>query len=97
VYKRQFQIGKVTVPAGFATDFASVPRAFWRIIPPWGKYNRAAVVHDWIYSENRFSRKAADWIFLDLMRRLGVSWWKRTVMYRAVRVGGWVTWRRYGR
>lgn len=36
----------ITVPAGYLTDGASVPRIFWSIIPPWGAYGQAAVVHD---------------------------------------------------
>lgn len=40
---------KVTIPEGFFTDFASVPRFFWRVLPPTGEYGKAAVVHDWLY------------------------------------------------
>ena len=39
----------IKVPAGFITDFASIPRAFWDWIPPTGKYGKAAVVHDYLY------------------------------------------------
>ena len=88
-----FAVTAITVPQGFTTDFASVPRAFWRIIPPWGEYNRAAVVHDFLYQQHRYNRKVADRIFLELMTRLGVSWWKRRAMYSAVRSFGWVAWR----
>lgn len=38
----------VEVPAGFVTDGASVPRAFWALLPVWGRYSRAAVVHDYL-------------------------------------------------
>lgn len=36
----------IVVPAGFVTDFASTPRALWSVIPPTGRYQLAAVVHD---------------------------------------------------
>lgn len=39
----------IRVPAGFVTDFASIPRAFWVVLPPTGKYGKAAVVHDYLY------------------------------------------------
>ena len=39
----------ITVPVGFITDFASVPRPFWAVIPRWGKHGSAAVVHDYLY------------------------------------------------
>lgn len=83
------------VPAGFVTDFASVPRVFWRVLPPWGKYSRAAVVHDYLYRVHPagISRLDADRIFLSLMRQDGVGWATRTAMYRAVRIGGGGAWR----
>jgi len=40
---------RVTVPAGFVTDLASVPRLLWAIVPRDGLYNGAAVVHDFLY------------------------------------------------
>lgn len=36
----------IKVEKGFITDFASVPRIFWSIYPPFGKYTKAAVLHD---------------------------------------------------
>jgi len=78
----------IEVPAGFKTDFASVPRLFWRIIPPWGAYSPAAVVHDYLYTTGLVSRAEADRIFHELMKRLGVSVWMRNSMYWAVRMAG---------
>jgi len=82
----------ITVPSGFETDFASVPRLFWRIVPPWGRYSPAAVVHDFLYHTGMLRRSEADRIFLELMKRLSVPFWKRRMMYWAVRVGGWKAW-----
>ena len=82
----------IEVPAGFETDFASVPRLFWRVVPPWGRYSPAAVVHDCLYHTGKVSRLAADRVFLELMAALGVPLWKRQVMYWAVRLGGWLAW-----
>jgi len=75
----------ITVPAGYRTDFASVPRIFWRIIPPVGRYGKAAVVHDWLYDTESRPRKEADKIFLEAMEVLEVPKWKRKAMYYAVR------------
>ena len=79
----------IKIPAGFVTDFASVPRVFWNILPPWGKYGKAAVVHDFCYRTGCVSRKKCDWIFLEGMRVLGVPKWKRLIMWAAVRLFGW--------
>lgn len=81
------------VPAGFTTDFASVPRALWRLVPPWGPYSPAAVVHDYLYRTGTGTRPDADAAFLGLMKRLGVPAWKRYAMYLAVRAFGWTAWR----
>lgn len=94
----------VVVPAGFETDFASIPRCVWSIIGhPTGEYGKAAVIHDWLYqcpdsgvSEDR-SRRRCDQIFLEGMKVLGVGWWKRSTMYFAVRVGGRGGWKNYRR
>lgn len=44
----------VKVEEGFETDFASVPRVFWSILPPDGQYTQAAVLHDFLYNTRKF-------------------------------------------
>ncbi|EBD4871246.1 DUF1353 domain-containing protein [Salmonella enterica subsp. enterica serovar Poona] len=75
----------ISVPAGFITDLASVPRIFWTLLPPDGKYANAAIIHDYLYDNALRTKKEADLIFLDGMTVLGVPRWKRTIMYLAVR------------
>ena len=87
----------IRVPAGFITDFASVPRLFWGILPPWGRYGKPAVLHDYLYQSQKFMRVLCDAIFYEAMCVLGVKWWKRWLLYLGVRIGGWVAYRRYGR
>lgn len=79
---------KIVVPKGFITDFASVPRIFWNVIPPIGKYSKAAIVHDYMYDFALKTKKEADLIFYEAMEVLGVPKWKRLIMYWAVRVFG---------
>ncbi len=86
----------ISIPAGFETDFASVPRLFWSIIPPDGRHTQAAVLHDYLYHKHIYSRKKSDKIFLEAMKVLRVSWWRRHVMYRAVRMFGGKAWRKHG-
>lgn len=95
----------VSVPEGFQTDFASVPCLFWPILPPVGRYSKAAVIHDYLcaqceeynYQYDRYdikTRKQADEIFLEAMTILEVKPWKRRVMFTAVRLWGIVSeWR----
>ena len=88
----------IVVPAGTLTDFASIPRFFWRVLPPTGEYGKAAVVHDYLYQnigrvgERELSREQCDLVFREAMRCLGVSPWKRQAMYQAVRMFGWKAW-----
>ncbi len=82
----------IVVPKGFVTDFASVPQLFWNILPPWGTYGKAAVLHDWLYKTQEFSRKFSDDLLLEGMKVLGVTAWKRNVIYWGVRIGGWMAW-----
>jgi hypothetical protein len=37
-----------TVPVGFVTDFATIPRFLHWLVSPYGAYTRAAVLHDWL-------------------------------------------------
>lgn len=79
----------ICVPQGFITDFASIPRIFWNILPPWGKYGKAAIIYDYLYSNNEvyvYDRKRSDQIFLEGMEVLNVPGWKRNIMYLAVRI-----------
>ena len=101
----------VTVPAGFETDFASVPRLLRAIIDPTKLESAwAAVVHDYLYqqgpdapyrleetgeSARGFSRSEADDIFHEALRLLGIDPFDAWTMWAGVRAGGWATWRRY--
>jgi hypothetical protein len=84
----------IRVPVDFITDFASVPRLFWSILPPWGKYGKAAVIHDYCYRNGLYPRKRCDEIFLEGMTVLRVAAWKRYPMYYAVMVFGSSSYRR---
>ena len=78
----------VTVHKGFETDFASVPRLFWALVPPDGRYTQAAVLHDYILANKIYPRRKADRIFLNAMKALKVPTWKRTIMYWGVFIWG---------
>lgn len=83
----------IHVPRGFVTDFASVPSTFWAWMPPTGRYGLPAIVHDWLYWEQSLPRSAADDIFYNALSELGVSNWRRFVIYRTVRWFGGKYWR----
>ena len=45
-YRDKNKEAKISIKKGFITNFASVPRIFWSIFPPFGKYTKCAVLHD---------------------------------------------------
>lgn len=90
----------IRVPAGFVTDFASIPRALWSVLPPAGRYGKAAVIHDWLYQTRNagtryVTRGEADRTLREGMEVLQVGRAARWTIYAGIRAGGWVTWRRY--
>ena len=82
--------GQIKVPIGFKTDFASVPWLFRQFIPKSGRYNEAAVVHDYLcylWKKNNYSneyRQEADKIFYEMMEVLGVKRVRRKFMWFGV-------------
>lgn len=91
----------VFVPKNFKTDGATVPRMFWNIIPPWGIYGNAAIVHDKLCVSKHYyvngvpkhvDNKEIDKIFLEAMEVSGVNW-IRHVLYAGVRFGDFLGFR----
>lgn len=85
------------IPKGFETDFASVPKSLWNILPPLGKHNRASLLHDFLYVNNINSRKYSDHLFLCTMLEDGVNKIKAYLMYFGVRLGGQKWWNHKGK
>ena len=79
----------ITIPKGFKTDFASVPKAFQSIINFWGLHGLPAILHDYLYSQEcdlkDITRHKADSIFYHAMLRFGMSRIKAYTMYCALR------------
>jgi hypothetical protein len=74
-----------TVPAGFVTDFFSIPRlARWLYPKVWSDANAAAGLHDWGLQRG-IDRQKCDRVLLTAMRDLGVSAARRRVVYSGVR------------
>ena len=94
-YKHPETKQEVSIPRGFVTDFASVPRLFWAALPPCGAYTTAAVLHDYLYWEQfqECDRECADKALLIAMEEAGVSFITREAIYNSVRIGGSIAWR----
>lgn len=86
----------LTVPKGFITDGASIPQIFWNLgLSPWGDYAKAAVLHDWLYAKQEFTRLETDNVFLEAMLALKVNGFKANLMYKMVRWFAWSAWNQH--
>ena len=103
ILKEPFYMNKsgviISIPEGYETDLASIPRVFWRVIAPFELSIAAPLVHDYLYgnggvAQNQvLNREETDKLFLDIMEAEGVSWWRRKIAYRAVRMFAGFAWR----
>lgn len=94
-----------TIPAGFVTDGASVPRPLWWLYPPFGEdYEPAVVLHDYLYERaeqfpgsdhGHMSRGEVDDLMNEASEAAGYRSSGRAVMHAGVRSGGWLAWRRH--
>jgi hypothetical protein len=80
------------VPAGFETDFASVPRLPLAYFLAGDTAHMSAVLHDYLCRElfaagEMTGRRAAE-LFREAMRSEGVPGWRRELMYYAVLLAG---------
>lgn len=93
-------MGRIVIPAGFKTDFASIPRAaFWYIDPEDPVILYASVVHDWLYSmvgklaDGRiFTRAQADLVLVEFMALSGARIDQRKIVHFAVEKFGGAHW-----
>lgn len=94
---------RIVINVGYVTDFASVPKWLWSFFPPIGKYNRAALIHDYLYDlqfrqaewgETK-ARVFADQQFLYFANTVHPKGYIRHyIMYKMVRWFGRRAWRK---
>lgn len=99
LYRSGIFPGQICVPTHFKTDLASIP---WLVQPIFGflrvgRYDRAAVVHDWLYATQWLPRALCDRILREAMQTDGVGFWTRWAIWAGVRVGGSFAWRKDSR
>ena len=83
----------LVVPRGMLTDLASVPPVFRSLVSRVGPWLEAAVVHDFLTIAWRVldgkgtarRRLFADDVMWAAMDAAGVSWWRKRLIYGAVR------------
>lgn len=98
---RPVSFGGITIPAGFESDGASVPRLLWGVVFPRDDRQAlfAAIMHDFIYRTHpaTWTRSDADETFLYLMQQGGVQYIRRIRAYLGVRLFGRPSWEAGGK
>ena len=83
----------ITIPKGFVTDLTSIPRFFWSAFSKTGPYMSAAILHDYLYWDQRCTRAEADRIFDIEMKSYGVNDTSRKLIFSAVSEFGEAAWK----
>ena len=94
VYQHPETKEEVTIPRGFVTDLASIPRGFWIAFPPCDKYTTATVLHDYLYwvQSDKCNQECADDILLLAMKEAKVDITTSEAIHLGVRIGGESAW-----
>lgn len=85
---------EITIPQGYLTDGASVPRVLWGICPKWDRSHRAVILHDYLCEygvvvvngkRTIYTRQQTDILFLHALKFEGLTKFRYSLMYAAVR------------
>lgn len=87
------EFGEIVVPKGFVTDYASVSvlqniflAPIFILVADYG--DKAATVHDYLYTQAKLSRKECDQVLYRALLAEGLEKWRATLFWLGVRVGG---------
>lgn len=97
VYESDLLNTRIYVPAGYITDLASVPKLPLLWLMAGGSGAEAAVIHDYLYSTHAVAgrpvtRSEADAVFREAIAASEDVNAPGSLMWLAVRVGGWRAW-----
>ena len=88
---------EINIPKGFLSDGLSIPKMFQSIFSKSPYYIYAGILHDYLYRSDcpfQLKRGHADSLFLLYMKKYGVGFFTRQMIFSSVRVGGWASWRK---
>lgn len=89
VYKSDLLAEAVIVPRGFVTDLESCPRLPVVFAAFGAMADRAAVVHDYLYTRpDLCARATADAVLKEACRVSGLPGWRAFGIWLGVRIGG---------
>lgn len=83
-----------TIPAGFITDLASIPRPLRGILDREGDSRFGSLLHDFLYATQELHRFECDEWLRRALIEYGMPSWHARVYWLGVRLGGWHPWNR---
>lgn len=85
---------KIVVPKGFVTDYASIPPTIGTLVglTKNGKYDRAAVIHDFLYWSQGCTRAQSDRLLVIAMKESSVAGLDSFKIFQGVSKGGKYAW-----
>lgn len=92
VYQSDIAKQTFTVPVGFQTDLATVPRIPFVFDAFGATSNEPAALHDFLYSTHPVTREMADDILREASAVVDVPAWRRQMMWAGVRLFGASHW-----
>ena len=88
VYQSDVARCTIAVPAGFVTDFASVPRVPIAFLLAGDTASKPACVHDYLYATGALPRDVADAVLREAALIDGVPSWRAAILWAGVRAFG---------
>lgn len=88
VYESDIAKRLIVVPSGFVTDFESCPRVPVAFTLFGAMADRAAVIHDYLYSTAEVPRSMADAVLKEACIASGIPAWRAYGIWIGVRIGG---------
>lgn len=83
---------KLTLPVGWVSDLASIPKVLRNVLDVDGMSRCPALLHDGLYNCQQTSRAFADAQLRRALELYGESSFTAGVYWAGVRVGGWKPW-----
>ncbi len=86
----------LSIPSGYTTNGASVPRVFWWVLSPFNpRYMEEATIHDYLCDKGHYKRADA-WFEYLLKENTLISKWHRKVFIISVRGWHWLAYKKAG-
>jgi hypothetical protein len=82
-----------TIPLGFKTDLASIPKIIRNIFDVDGRSREPAILHDWLYSTQHTTKAFADEQLRLAIIDYGDKPWQARMYWLGVHLGGASAWR----